>query len=131
MSEKVAILASNGGIFDAYKVFNIAAAAASMNAQVTIFFTFDGVHLVHKESYGHLPIPDGKNGIDEALSNGNVPSIPELVEMVKELGVEMIICQMTLDLLSILPEDLVDGTVPAGAVTFLDVAFDADVTFSF
>lgn len=31
MTKKVAIIASNGGLFDAYKVFNIATAAAASN----------------------------------------------------------------------------------------------------
>ena len=43
MSKKVAILASNGGLFDAYKVFNLATAAASMDQEVVIFFTFEGI----------------------------------------------------------------------------------------
>lgn len=34
---KVAIIASNGGMFDAYKVFNIATAAAATDAEVGIF----------------------------------------------------------------------------------------------
>lgn len=131
LSKKMAILASNGGIFDAYKVFNIASAAAAMDTEVTIFFTFDAVSLIHKEMYKNLPIPEGKEGLDEALERGNVPSIPDLVDMVKELGVEMIVCQMTMDLYSMKLEDLVDGVEAAGAVTFLDVAFDADVTLSF
>lgn len=131
LSKKVAILASNGGIFDAYKVFNIASSAAAMDAQVTIFFTFDGIQLIHKGAYNHLPMPEGKEGIGEALQKGNVPNIPDLVEMAKDMGVRMIVCQMTMDLHSIKPEDLVEGTESAGAVTFLDVSFDADVTFSF
>ena len=54
MSEKVAIIASNGGLFDAYKVFNIATAAASMDQEVAIFFTFEGLHLIHKEANKQL-----------------------------------------------------------------------------
>ncbi|MDR6884205.1 peroxiredoxin family protein [Bacillus sp. 3255] len=37
MSRKVAIIAANGGLFDVYKVFNIATAAAATDANVTIF----------------------------------------------------------------------------------------------
>ena len=56
MTNKVAIIASNGGVFDAYKVFNITTAAAT-DQEVTIFFTFEG------------------------FRKANVPSIPELVSM--------------------------------------------------
>lgn len=51
MANKTAIIASNGSAFDAYKVFNIATAAASADYEVTIFFTFEGLNLIHKEGY--------------------------------------------------------------------------------
>lgn len=37
MNKKVAIIASNGGLFDAYKVLNIATAAAATDQEVAIF----------------------------------------------------------------------------------------------
>lgn len=49
MTNKVAIIASNGGLFDAYKVFNIATAAAATEKEVAIFFTFEGLNLIHKQ----------------------------------------------------------------------------------
>ncbi|MGB2992280.1 MAG: DsrE/DsrF/DrsH-like family protein, partial [Paenisporosarcina sp.] len=57
MTNKVAIIASNGGLFDAYKVFNIATAAAATDKEVAIFFTFEGLNLIHNEAYQQLPIP--------------------------------------------------------------------------
>lgn len=50
MSTRVAIIAANGGLFDAYKVFNIATAAAS-DQEVSIFFTFEGLNLIHKQAH--------------------------------------------------------------------------------
>lgn len=131
MTKKMAILASKGGMFDAYKVFNLASAAAAMDTEVMIFFAFDGIQLIHKEMMENLPVPNNKKDMEEALAKGNVPTIPELVNMVKDLGVKMIACQMTMDLYAIQLKDLVDGVETAGAVTFLDYALDADVTFSF
>jgi peroxiredoxin family protein len=131
LTKKMAILASKGGMFDAYKVFNLASAAAAMDTEVMIFFAFDGIQLIHKEMMENLPVPNNKKDMEEALAKGNVPTIPELVNMVKDLGVKMIACQMTMDLYAIQLKDLVDGVETAGAVTFLDYALDADVTFSF
>ena len=54
MSNKVAIIASNGGLFDAYKVFNIATAAAATEKEVAIFFTFEGLNLIHKQECMHF-----------------------------------------------------------------------------
>ncbi|WP_071396229.1 DsrE/DsrF/DrsH-like family protein [Bacillus tuaregi] len=131
MSKKVAIIASNGGVFDAYKVYNIATAAAATDFEVAIFFTFEGLNLIHKEAHKQLPLPEGKEGMAEAFTNANVPAIPELVEMAKELGVTFIGCQMTMDLMGLGKEAFIDGIEVGGAVTFLDYAKDADITLTF
>jgi len=131
MSEKVAIIASNGGLFDAYKVFNIATAAAAMDQEVAIFFTFEGLHLIHKEANHQLPMPEGKEHFAEGFAKANVPSIPNMVAMAIELGVKLIGCQMTMDVMGLEKEVFVDGVEVGGAVTFLQFAKDADVTLTF
>ncbi|WP_243292885.1 DsrE/DsrF/DrsH-like family protein [Bacillus sp. FJAT-47783] len=131
MSSKVAIIASNGGLFDAYKVFNIATAAAASDQEVTIFFTFEGLNLIHKEANKHLPMPEGKEHFAEGFANANVPTIPELVSMAKEMGVKFIGCQMTMDVMGLEKEVFVDGIEVGGAVTFLEYAKDANVTLTF
>ncbi|MCF6139395.1 DsrE/DsrF/DrsH-like family protein [Pseudalkalibacillus berkeleyi] len=131
MAKKVAIIASNGSLFDAYKVMNVATAAAASDSEVAIFFTFEGLNLIHKEGHKQLPIPEGKEHYQEGFEKSNVPSIPELVEMAKELNVRLIGCQMTMDVMGLEKEHFVDGIEVGGAVTFLDYAEDADVTLTF
>ncbi|GGK08913.1 NADH dehydrogenase [Lentibacillus kapialis] len=96
---RVAIIAANGGMFDAYKVFNIATAAAASDKEVGIFFTFEGLNLIHKEAHKNLPLPEGKEHFQEGFEKANVPSISELLEMAQEMGVKMIGCQMTMDVM--------------------------------
>ncbi len=62
------------------------------------------------------------------LKNNGVASLEELREMCLEADVEMIACQMTMDLFNIEKEDLIPGIETAGATAFLDFAADADVT---
>ncbi|MFX3632714.1 MAG: DsrE/DsrF/DrsH-like family protein [Candidatus Pristimantibacillus sp.] len=131
MTTKVAIIASNGGLFDAYKVFNIATAAAATEAEVAIFFTFEGLNLIHKQAHHQLPLPEGKEHMVEGFTKANVPSIPEMVAMAQDLGVKIIACQMTMDVMSLTKEDFIDGIEVGGAVTFLDFAKDANVSLSF
>lgn len=131
MSNKVAIIAANGGLFDAYKVFNIATAAAATEKEVQIFFTFEGLNLIHKEAYQALPLPEGREAIAEGFAKANVPSIPALVEMAQELGVKFIACQMTMDVLGLEKDAFVDGVDVGGAVTFLEFAKDAAPTLTF
>ncbi|TCT20029.1 peroxiredoxin family protein [Melghiribacillus thermohalophilus] len=128
---KVAIIASNGGLFDAYKVFNIATAAASIDAEVGIFFTFEGLNLIHKDAHKKLPMPAGTEHFQEGFQRANVPPIEELVSMAKELDVKMIACQMTMDVMNLEKEQFVEGTDVGGAATFLNFARDANITLTF
>jgi peroxiredoxin family protein len=131
MAKKVAIIASNGGLFDAYKVFNIATAAAATDQEVAIFFTFEGFNLIHKQANKQLPMPEGKEHFAEGFAKANVPAISELLAMAQEMEVKFIGCQMTMDVMGLEKEAFVDGIEVGGAVTFLEFAKDADVTLTF
>ncbi|MFD1707519.1 DsrE/DsrF/DrsH-like family protein [Siminovitchia sediminis] len=131
MAKKVAIISSNGGLFDAYKVFNVATAAAASDAEVGIFFTFEGLNLIHKEGHKQLPIPEGREHFQEGFKKQNVPPIPDLVEMAREMGVKLIACQMTMDVMELEKDAFVDGIEVAGAASFIHYASDADITLTF
>ena len=129
--DELSYYARRGGLFDAYKVFNIATAAAASEKEVAIFFTFEGLNLIHKQGMLNLPMPAGKESIAEGFAKANVPAIPQLVEMAQELGVKFIGCQMTMDVMGLTKEDFVDGIEVGGAVTFLEFAKDASPTLTF
>lgn len=128
---KVAIIAANGTLFDAYKVFNVATAAAASDAEVGIFFTFEGLNLIHKEGHKNLPLPEGKEDIGEGFKQANVPSIEELVGIAQELGIKLIACQMTMDVMNLEKGDFVEGIEVGGAATFIDYAKDANISLTF
>ncbi|EKP94575.1 DsrE/DsrF/DrsH-like family protein [Thermaerobacter subterraneus] len=128
---RVAIIASHGNIDDAYKVLNIATAAAAMGAEVQVFFTFDGLKIIHKEANRQLPVPEHLQPALEGFKKNNVPSVPELLEIARESGVKLIGCQMTMDVMAIGLDQLVDGVEPGGAATFLAFAAEADVNVTF
>lgn len=131
MTKRVAIIASNGGLENAYKVLNVATAAAATDADVEIFFTFEGLSIIHKQSADMLKMAPGNEHFAEGFKRANVPSIAELLEIAQESGVKMIACQMTVDVMGLRKEDFIDGIEVGGAVTFLDYAYDADVTVTF
>ncbi len=59
-----------------------------------------------------------------------VASPTELMEMAQEMGVHMVPCQMTMDLMGLTRDDLIDGLEePAGATTALLEAQDAVTLF--
>ncbi|WJY26257.1 MULTISPECIES: DsrE/DsrF/DrsH-like family protein [Sporosarcina] len=131
MTNRTAIIASNGSLFDAYKVFNIATAAAASEHETAIFFTFEGLNFIHKQASAQLPMPEGKEHFAEGFAKANVPGIPELIAMAQELDVKFIACQMTMDVMGLTEEDMVDGIQVGGAAAFLEFAKDADVTLAF
>lgn len=131
MTKRVAIIASSGGLESAYKVLNIATAAAATDAEVEIFFTFEGLSIIHQQSADMLKLAPGNEHFLEGFKRANVPTVGELLEIARETGVKMIACQMTLDVMGLKKEDFIDGVEVGGAVTFLDYAYDADVTVTF
>jgi peroxiredoxin family protein len=130
-NKRVAIIASNGGLETAYKVLNIATAAAALDSEVAIFFTFEGLTIIHKDSEQMLKLKPGNEGLAEGFKRANVPSIKELMDIAKESGVRLIGCQMTIDVMGLDKEHFIEGIELGGAATFLDFAFDAQVTLNF
>jgi len=131
MSNKVAIIAANGGLFDAYKVYNLATVAAAGGSDVAIFFTFEGLNLIHKDGHKQLPMPEGSEHMIEGFKKENVPGIEELVTIAQELGIKFIGCQMTMDVMGLEKKDFVDGIEVGGAASFLDFAKDANISLTF
>lgn len=116
---------------DAYKVLNIATAAAAMDADVAVFFTFDGLNIIHKEAHKNLQLPGALAGFAEGFERAGVPPISDLLGVAQESGVQMIACQMTMDVVGLNKADFVPGIEVGGAATFLSFAFDAQVTLTF
>jgi peroxiredoxin family protein len=130
-NKRVAIIASNGGLETAYKVLNVATAAASLDAEVAVFFTFEGLSIIHKDAENLLGFKAGNEGYAEGFKKANIPSVKELLDIAIESGVKIIACQMTLDVTGMTKEDFIDAAELGGAATFLDFAFDAQVTLNF
>jgi peroxiredoxin family protein len=67
--------------------------------------------------------------IRSLMRQHHVASPRELLEAAEAMGVEFIPCQMTMDLLGIRREDLVDGMgEPAGAATAIQIMTEADAS---
>lgn len=131
MAKRVAIIASNGGLETAYKVLNIATGAAATDAEVEIFFTFEGLSIIHKQSADMLKLAPSNEHFLEGFKRAKVPTVSELLDIALESGVKMIACQMTVDVMGLKKENFIEGIEVGGAVTFLDYAYDADVSATF
>ena len=61
------------------------------------------------------------------IKKKGVASIEELRELAIEADVQMIACQMTMDLFEYKREDMIDGPVLGGAASWVDVAARSDI----
>lgn len=76
-------------------------------------------------------MPEGLQSALEGFKKHNVPCVPELLKIAREVGVKLIGCQTTMDVMGIGLEELVDGVEPGGAATFLAFAAEADANVTF
>jgi peroxiredoxin family protein len=153
VEDRVAMVVFSGELDKAIAAFIIATGAASMGLETSMFFTFWGINAVKKQKIfagkslleqGFTAMLPGKLG-DTGLSQMNffgagaqiirglmkkheVSSPEELFGLAQELGVKMIVCDMSRELLGIKDEELVEGLDTGGVATFLGDAARAKVT---
>jgi peroxiredoxin family protein len=155
--KRLALVASKGAMDEAYSPLILATTAAAMDWEVGIFFTFYGFDIISKKRMNALKVsPIGNPAMPEPIpavpvkvpniigmipgmthvatafmkswmGRANLPSVPEFVEMAQEMGVRFFACAMTMGVMGVDEEDLIDGCELVGATTFLDFAADADV----
>lgn len=153
-AKRLAIIASHGTLDLAYPPFILATAAAAMEMEAGIFFTFYGLNILKKDQIDKLqvaplanpampmPVPNaigvlpGMTAMATSMMNGmmekaNVAKLSELLEMSIDLGVRLIACQMTMDVMGIKREDLIADIEIGGAATFLEFASQNAITLSF
>jgi peroxiredoxin family protein/TusA-related sulfurtransferase/rhodanese-related sulfurtransferase len=133
--------------------FIIATGAAAMGKKVTMFFTFWGLNILRKEQapkvnkdflekmFGkmmpkgpnQLPISNmnmagmGAKMINHVMKKKNVDSLETLMKNAMELGVELIACSMSMDVMGIRREELIDGVDIGGVAAYLGKAEESNV----
>lgn len=153
-SNRLAIIAVHGTLDLAYPPLILATAALALDMEAAIFFTFYGLEILKKGNADKLkvapianpampmPVPNiigvlpGMTGMATGMMNNwmkkaNVAKLSELLEMAVEGGVRLIACQMSMDVMGIKKEDLIDGIEIGGAATFLTYASENAVALSF
>lgn len=133
--------------------FVIANGAASTGKKVTMFFTFWGLNVikkrqkpaVSKDIFGKmfgwmLPAHSGKLKLSKMnmggagswmmrliMKNKHIDSLESLIAQAAENGVEMIACTMSMDVMGVKEEELMDNVTLGGVATYLERAEDANV----
>ena len=149
--KRMAIVASKGTLDMAYPPLILATTAAAMEIECSIFFTFYGLDIINRNKNKNLRVPSLANPampvpvpniigvlpgmtamatmmMKSWMAKVNVPSIEDLLSIAVESGVKLIGCQMTMDVMGVKKEDLIEGVEVCGAAAFLEYAVDADIT---
>ena len=133
--------------------FVIATGAAAMGGKVTMFFTFWGLNVLRKaeavsvkknpveQMFGWM-MPRGANKlslskmnmagagtwmIKEIMKRKNVSSLPEFMQIAQQSGVRLVACTMSMDLMGIKKEELIDGVEYGGVAMYLEQADHGNV----
>ncbi|GGE19665.1 hypothetical protein GCM10011571_22010 [Marinithermofilum abyssi] len=67
----------------------------------------------------------GSKMMKYAMKRKNISTLPQLMEMAKELDVKMVACTMSMDVLGIREDELIDGIETGGVAAYLGEAYDA------
>lgn len=153
-SSQLTMVLFSGDFDKVFAAFIIATGAMAMGKKVSMFITFWGLDAIKKPTMktagrqilekmvlwmrpkGPLNLGTSKmnfGGIGPRLfrymmGKKNIESLPSLIEMSQELGIKIIACQMSMDVMGIKKEDLLDGIEVGGVATFLNDSFRSNTT---
>ena len=143
----------SGELDKALASFIIANGAVAMGKKVTMFFTFWGLNILRKpekisikknliESMFGFMMPRGSQKlklsnmnmmgiggkmIRRVMKNKNITSLEDLIKLALDSGVEIVACSMTMDLMGLKQEELIDGVKIGGVGYYLGEAEEANV----
>ena len=151
---KLCIVASQGSLDMAYPPLILANAACMSGIEAHLFFTFWGLDVVTKKKMDRLNVATVGNpsmhpwfhiptvlgmlpGMSAAASwmmrreidKLDFPPVGEFLEMVMDAGACVYGCKMSMDMMKLTQEDLVDGAEVLGAMEFLEIAEGGQVMF--
>ncbi|EEL89406.1 hypothetical protein CN445_25940 [Bacillus cereus] len=151
--KKTTIVLFSGDYDKAMAAYIIANGAAAYDHEVTIFHTFWGLNALRKDEHVNVKktfiekvfgkmMPRGVNkmglskmnfaGMGPKMIKGimkkhNAVPLPDLIDLAKEQGVKLVACQMTVDLLGLKEEEIMEGVEFAGVGAYLADASDGNV----
>jgi peroxiredoxin family protein len=151
--QKTTMVVFSGDLDKALAAFIIATGSAAMGNQVSMFFTFWGLNIMRKDqvvnvkkswmdkTFGWL-LPRGpeKLGLSKlhfaglgpmmmrrVMQKKNIATLNELIQMALELDIKLIACTMSMEVLGIQKEELIDGMEFAGVATYISEANDGNI----
>jgi NADPH-dependent 2,4-dienoyl-CoA reductase/sulfur reductase-like enzyme/peroxiredoxin family protein/rhodanese-related sulfurtransferase/TusA-related sulfurtransferase len=148
------IIVFSGDLDKAIASFIIANAAAAMGRHVSMFFTFWGLNVLRRpekvavkkdflsKMFGMMmPRGSRKLGLSKmnmlgmgpmmirgVMKKKHIDSLEELIASARKSGVELVACSMSMDVMGIKAEELIDGVKFSGAAAMLANAEESDMS---
>jgi peroxiredoxin family protein len=151
-AQKCSIIVFSGDMDKVMAAYIIATTAAAMGMETTMFYTFWGLKAIQKGTptgnglFGKMLSMMNRGGIDrlgpsklnfggmgrwmfkKMMKDQNVTSLPELRQMAIDLDVKFLACLMSMDVMEISKDDLIDEVEDVvGAATFILEAQGSDI----
>ena len=153
VSNRATLVAFSGDMDKLMAAFIIATGAAAMGMEVSVYVTFWALTALKKktclkgkdftEKLMGLMLPAGPLHLGTSKMNmwgagpaffryvmkkKHVTSLADLIALAQESGVRITVCQMSMDLLGITRDELIDGLHVGGVSTYLADACEAKIT---
>lgn len=139
--KKVTFICSRSTLDGLYPPLILALQAARAGAEALIFFTFDGINALKKgemEKYRYYPpgilgvvpgIPAmaGQKMVKLAGEKANVPDPGDIFQMCRYEGVKFYGCRMTMEMMDISEEQLVEGVEITNSEGYIRMALESSV----
>lgn len=152
--QNLTMILMSGDFDKAMAAFIIANGALAMGKEVTLFVTFWGLDVIKKSSFstsgrGFLEKmvlfmrPKGATKLATSQMNfagigpklfrfmmgkHNVEPLENLIEMAQEFDLKIIACQMSMDVMGLKKEDLLDGVEVGGVAAMLSSSYKSNTT---
>jgi peroxiredoxin family protein len=134
--QRTTIILHSGDTDKLHSALIIATGALAMGMEASIYFTFWGLQRLQKGKLGGGPLSSmnflglGKWMVERRMKKANVASLETLLESFKDLGGQIIACEMTMEIMGISKEDMREDLIDRyGAVgTYIKEARASDIT---
>ncbi len=133
--KKYAFICSRGTLDGAYPSLILAINSRRLGHEATVFYTFMGINIVRKGYLKKLKFhPPGFMGaipgmssmatmmMKKQIEDANIPDIEDLMEVAQIEGVRLVACKMTLEMMKLSEDDLMEGVEVMNAEQYLKLA---------
>lgn len=151
--DKASIIVFSGDLDKTLAAFIIATGAATMGLEVTMFFTFWGLSAIKKQRMTEgKSLPErmmalmtpasslemapskmaffgaGSVMLRQMMKEKDVASLEEMIALARELGVNIVACEMSMDVMGVKHEEMMPDVKLGGVATFLAEATKSRVS---